>query len=96
MTDKTGNHKIRPPKLAISRPMIEAGKKKLDELTALDPGLDEEFGITDDLLVAEIFLAIWNVYWNDVMAVQRKKDEGSNIIMLKPAAQKLIIPGSAR
>ena len=82
MTDKTGNHKIRPPKLAISRNMIDAGKKKLDELTALDPGLDEKFGITDDLLVAEIFLAIWNVYWNDIMTVQRKKDEPSSILIM--------------
>lgn len=91
MTDKTGNHRIRPPKLAISRAMIEAGKKKLDELTALDPGLDEEFGINDDLLVAEVFLACWNVYWNDISEVQRKKDAGSPIIQF-PGASKLIMP----
>jgi hypothetical protein len=90
MTDKTGNHKIRPPKLAISRSMIDAGKKKLDELTALDPGLDDEFGITDDLLCAEVFLAMWRVYWEDVMEVQRKKDAGSPIIKFPGA--KLIIP----
>lgn len=93
MTDKTGNHKIRPPKLAISRNMIDAGKKKLDELTALDSGLDEEFGISDDLLVAEIFLAVWNVYWNDVMEVQRKKDAGSPIVQFP--GPKLILPGSS-
>lgn len=40
MTDKTGNHKIRPPKLAITRKMIEGGKSKLDELTAM--ALDED------------------------------------------------------
>lgn len=90
MTDKTGNHKIRPPKLAISRSMIDAGKKKLDDMVAMDPGLDEDFGITDDLLVAEVFLAMWNIYWNEVMAVQRKKDEGSPIIQF-PRPQKLII-----
>lgn len=91
MTDKTGNHKIRPPKLAISRSMIDAGKRKLDEMTALDPSLDEEFGITDDLLCAEVFLAMWNAYWNEVMEVQRKKDAGSPIIQF-PGAQKLILP----
>lgn len=72
--------------------MIDAGKKKLDEMTALDPGLDEEFGITDDLLCAEVFLAMWNAYWNDVMSVQRKKDAGSPIIQF-PAPGRLIVPG---
>lgn len=36
MTDKTGNHKIHPPKLAITRNMIIEGKIKLDQLTAED------------------------------------------------------------
>lgn len=90
MTDKTGNHKVRPPKLAISRSMIDAGKKKLEELTALDPVLDEEYHITDDLLCAEIFLSMWNIYWNDVMEVQRKKDAGSPIIQFP--GSKLIMP----
>lgn len=74
----------------ISRNMIEAGKKKLDEMTALDPGLDDEFGISDDLLVAEVFLACWNVYWNDIIELQRKKDAGSPIIQFP--GSKLIIP----
>lgn len=86
MTDKTGNHKIRPPKLAITRKMIEDGKAKLDELTAMaldeDTANDEPTDITDDLLVAEVFLAMWNVYWAEVMGEQRKKSSQSNVIMM--------------
>jgi hypothetical protein len=85
MTDKTGNHRIRPPKLAISRSMIDAGKAKMNELTELDPALDIANVITDDLLCAEMFLAMWNVYWNEVMEVQRKKDAGSPIVQFRPS-----------
>lgn len=80
MIDKTGNHKIHPPKLAITRNMITEGKIKLDQLTAEDD--DEVCEITDDLLVAEVFLAMWNAYWAEVMAEQRKKDSPANVIMM--------------
>lgn len=88
MTHKTGNHKIRPPKLVITPSMLVAGKEKLEALTDLDnPEADL---ITDDILCAEIFLAMWQVYWEQVMMVQRKKDGPSNIIMMM--GSKLIMP----
>jgi len=96
MTDKTGNHKIRPPNLAITREMIEAGMAKLDELTAMsmrdDIANDHADDITDDLLVAEVFLACWNVYWSQVMGEQRKKENKGNVIMM-PQKRKVILPG---
>lgn len=81
MTDKTGNRKIRVPQLAIGRTMIAAGKARLDALTSEDC---EQAGITvtDDLLVAEVFLAMWNVYWEEVMAVQRRKDSPANVLLM--------------
>lgn len=79
MTDKTGNHKIHPPKLAITRNMIIEGKIKLDQLTTEDD--DEVCEITDDLLVAEVFLAMRNAYWAEVMAEQRKQASLSNVLM---------------
>lgn len=80
MTDKTGNHKIRPPKLAITPAMLVAGKEKLDTLTAEDnPEADL---INDDILCAEIFLAMWNTYWEQVMMVQKSKDSPSNILIM--------------
>ncbi len=96
MTDKTGNSKIRPPKLAITKEMIDAGKAKLDELTAAsirdDIANDEPTSITDDLLVAEVFLACWNVYWAQVMGEQRKKENKGNVIMM-PQKRRVILPG---
>jgi len=96
MTDKTGNHKIRPPKLAITREMIEAGMAKLDELTAMsmrdDIANDHADDITDDLLVAEVFLSMWNVYWSQVMGEQRKRENKGNVIMM-PQKRKVILPG---
>jgi hypothetical protein len=96
MTDKTGNSKIRPPKLAITREMIEAGKAKLDELTAMsmrdDIANDCADEVTDDLLVAEVFLAVWQVYWSQVMGEQRKKENKGNVIML-PQKRRVILPG---
>ena len=96
MTDKTGNSKIRPPKLAITKEMIEAGMAKLDELTAMsmrdDIANDHADNITDDLLVAEVFLGMWNVYWSQVMGEQRKKKNKGNVIMM-PQKRKVILPG---
>ena len=91
MTDKTGNHKIRPPKLAITPSMLVAGKERLEGLTAENhPEADM---ITDDILCAEIFLAMWDQFWSEVMEVQRRKDTPSNILMLPTAKAKgLIIP----
>lgn len=88
MTDKTGNRKIRPPKLAITREMIEGGKSRLDALTAESTGDDAANDaalpeVTDDLLVAEIFLAMWNVYWAEVMGEQRKRANGNVITILQ-------------
>lgn len=57
--------------------MVTECKIKLDALT-----LDEEGDVTDDLLVAEIFLAMWNAYWAEVMAEQRKKDSPANVLIM--------------
>ena len=80
MTDKTGNHKIRPPKLKILPSMLAAGKSRLEELT--DESNPEAANINDDIICAEIFLAMWDVYWASVMAVQRRKDSPSNVLIM--------------
>lgn len=69
MTDLTGNHKKRAPPCPVTRAMADAGKAKLDTLTAID---DAEAQISDDQLVAEVFQAMWAVYWEQVFAVQGK------------------------
>ncbi len=61
------NKKIRAPKLAITKPMVDAGKAILDKMTSVA----DDF--TDDALVAGIFYEMWAAYWTEVMAVQKKK-----------------------
>jgi hypothetical protein len=80
------NKKIRAPKLAITKPMIEAGKAILDEMTRKADDL------TDDALVAGVFYEMWAVYWTEVMAVQRKKATIHPLI--QPTKAKLILPST--
>lgn len=68
MTYLGSNRKKRPPLCPITRAMADAGKAKLDTLTAVD----DEVGVTDDQLVSEIFHAMWGVYWEQVFELQGK------------------------
>ena len=82
------NKEIRAPKVAITAPMIEAGKEILDRMT----GKADDF--TDDALVAGVFYAMWCVYFEEIEAVRRKKATVHPFI--KPSPSKLILPdGSA-
>lgn len=78
------NKKIRAPKLAITKPMVAAGK---EVLTAMLENTDDH---TDDALVAGIFFRMWEVYWLEVMTVQRKKATVHPLIL--PNKSKLIVP----
>tara|TARA_R110000868_G_scaffold92457_7_gene256641 strand:+ start:3255 stop:3458 length:204 start_codon:yes stop_codon:yes gene_type:complete len=62
--------------------MADAGKAKLDAMTAMDT---EASPVTDDQLVAEVFLAMWNVYWEQVFAVQGKNLKGPINLILPPS-----------
>jgi hypothetical protein len=78
------NKKIRAPKLAITKPMVDAGKELLTQM------LESPESHTDDALVAGIFFRMWEVYWLEVMATQRKKATVHPLII--PTGGKLIIP----
>lgn len=78
--DLTGNSKRRAPMCAITKAMADAGKLKLDTLTALP----EADGVTDDQLVAEIFHAMWAVYWEQVFALQGKQLKAPHKALLLP------------
>jgi hypothetical protein len=77
------NGKFVPPKIAITRGMVDAGKLALDTLTA--EGAPEA---TDDQLVAQIFFAMWEAYWREIENVKRSKDAG-RLVKTKPT---LILP----
>lgn len=77
------NKKIRAPKLAMTASMVAAGK---EVLTAMLENADDH---TDDALVAGIFFRMWEVYWLEVMTVQRKKATVHPLILPKA---KLIVP----
>lgn len=82
------NKKIRAPKLAITKPMVDAGKELMQKM------LEDVEDHTDDALVAGIFFRMWEVYWTEVVAVQRQKATIHPLI--RPTTQKLILPnGSA-
>jgi hypothetical protein len=78
------NTKIRAPKLAITKPMVDAGK------TILAAMLDDTDNHSDDAFVAGVFFAMWEVYWTEVEMVRRKKMAGSPIVL--PFKPKLILP----
>ena len=79
------NKKAHPPKVAITKAMIEAGLVVLEAMTT-DP--DEH---TDDALVANVFYSMWEKYWQEIEEVRRKNRPGNAVIM--PAKSKLILPG---
>lgn len=78
------NKKIRAPKLAITKPMVDAGIAILDAMTS---AADDH---TDEALVAGIFYEMWSRYWIEVMEVQKKKATIHPLI--RPNASKLILP----
>lgn len=81
MTDHTGNRKRRPPLCPVTRAMADAGKAKLETLTAIEEGA----GVMDDQLVAEIFAAMWAVYWEQVFALQGKNPRAPHNLILPPS-----------
>lgn len=76
--DLTGNRKRRPPLCPVTRAMADAGKAKLDTLTAIEDGA----GVTDDQIVSEIFAAMWQVYWEQVFALQGKNVKAPSLLQL--------------
>lgn len=76
------NRKRRPPLCPVTRAMADAGRAKLDTLTAMD----EEAGVTDDQLVSEIFAAMWAVYWEQVFALQGKNVKTPFLVEAIPQA----------
>lgn len=79
--DATGNSKRRPPLCAVTKAMADAGKAKLDTLTAIE----EEAGVTDDQLVSEIFQAMWAVYWEQVFTLQGKQLKAPHSALILPS-----------
>lgn len=79
------NKKIRAPKLAITKPMIDAGINILDKMTS---NVENH---TDDALVAGIFYEMWCVMHEEMEQVRRKKATVHPFV--KPTTSKLILPG---
>lgn len=82
MTHHTGNEKRRPPMVPVTRAMAQAGCAKLDALTSVD---SDGSPITDNQLVAEVFLAMWACYWEQVFAVQGKNLKSPLNLILPPS-----------
>lgn len=85
MTDKTGNHRLRPPIPPITRSMADAGKTVMAELLAKD---NDEVPISDDILVAEVFIAMWIVMQEQAMKarIMAVKGMDSNNVLVMPKA----------
>lgn len=81
MIDLTSNKKKRPPTCPITRAMADAGKDRLETLTAVHDGA----GVTDDQLVSEVFQAMWAVYWDQVFALQGKNLKAPSALVLPPS-----------
>lgn len=82
MTDKTGNHKLRPPIPPITRSMADAGIAKLYELLKADT---EESMASDDVVVAEVFIAMWVVMQEQAMKARIMAVKGmdaSNVLVM--------------
>ncbi len=77
----TENKKCRPPLCVVTRSMADAGITKLDTLTSID---NEEIEVSDEQLVAEVFQAMWDVYWQQVYSVQGKNLSPPNALILPP------------
>ena len=78
------NKKLRAPKLAMTTPMVEAGKEVLKAM------VESAEDHTDDALVAGIFFRMWEVYWLEVLAEQKKKATVHPLVL--PTKSKLILP----
>lgn len=78
------NKKICAPKLAITKPMVDAGKELMASM------LESVESHTDDALVAGIFFRMWEVYWTEIQSVARKKATIHPLI--QPSKSKLIMP----
>lgn len=78
--DLTGNRRKRPPVCVVTRAMADAGLAKLQTLV----GIELEHGVTDEQLVCEVFGAMWEVYWEQVLALRGKN--------LKPPHSALVLP----
>lgn len=81
----TMKKKFTPPKIAITREMIESGKIVLEAMTQGDND-----NHTDDALVANIFYSMWETYWKQIAAVQASKTPSALIVPVKKSA--LILP----
>jgi hypothetical protein len=78
--DLTGNSKRRAPLCAVTKAMADAGKAKLETLV----GLEIEDGVTDDQIVAEVFQAMWAVYWQQVFELQGKQVKAPHAALILP------------
>lgn len=76
--------KWEPPKVAITRGMVESGKLVLDAMTQ-----GEEDNYSDDELVANIFYCMWETYWREIVEVKRKKTPSAVLVTPKTG---LILP----
>jgi hypothetical protein len=74
----------KPPKVAITRAMVESGKLVLEAMTS-----GENDNHSDDELVANIFYCMWETYWREVIEVKKKKTPSAILAVPKPS---LVIP----
>lgn len=84
MMDKTGNHRLRAPTPPITRSMADAGKAKMAELLASDA----EGLASDDMLVAEVFIAMWTVMQEQAMHARMMAVRGTsaeNVLVMPPS-----------
>jgi hypothetical protein len=73
------NKRLRVPKVVVTRAMADAGKLRLDMLTALD---DVGAPVMDDVLVIGVFEAMWTVYWDQVHVLKGKALKAPNSLIL--------------
>lgn len=76
------NRKKRPPLCPVTRAMADAGKEKLNAVLNADKDGEP---VTDDQMVSEIFAAMWQVYWEQVFALQGKNLKAPANLVLPPA-----------
>lgn len=83
MIDKTGNHRLRAPTPPVTRSMADAGKARLADLLNLDT---EGVPVSDDVVVAEVFIAMWCVMQEQAMKAREMAQKGmdANNILVMP------------
>ena len=77
--------KIRIPKVAITRGMIESGLTVLDAMTADNADVER----SDEELVANVFFCMWETYWKEIEEVRQKKMKRPIVVLNTPG---LILP----